>query len=152
MTRGSTSFQVMSIWNVRCKLWHMASLHFTWCQFGMSVASYDTWRHFISRDVNLECQLQVMTSGATSFHVMSIWNVRCKLRHVAPLIATWDSALNALKIYSSVLVVGPSEDPERSHYGKSGWNPEEEWFGSQSVRGVVQTNCPATPTAKRWVS
>ena len=37
------------------------------------------------RDVNLGCPLQVMTSGATLCHVMSLWDVRCKLLKVAPL-------------------------------------------------------------------
>ena len=175
MTRGATSFHVMSIRNVRCKLWHVAPLHSTWFLFGMFVASYGTWRHFIPRDVKMECLLQVMTRGATSFHVMSIWNVCCKLCHVAPLHSTWCqygifvasydtwshftsrdvnlecllqvttsgaaccyvrlSSNYALKIYSSVLGVGPSVDPGRSPYGRSGWNPEEDCFGSQSLRG-----------------
>jgi len=34
-----------------------------------------------------------MTRGTISFHVILIWNANCKLRHVAPLVATWDTAL-----------------------------------------------------------
>jgi ABC-type arginine transport system ATPase subunit len=88
-TCGATSCHVMSIRNVCCKLRHVGPLHATWCQFGMSFASYDMWGHFMQRDVNLERSLQVTTCGATSCHVMSIWNVRCKLRHVGSLHATW---------------------------------------------------------------
>jgi hypothetical protein len=99
----------------------------------MSVASYDTWRHFISGDVNLECPLQITTCGAACCYVRL-------------------SANHGLKIYSSVLVAGPSEDPERSPYGRSGWKPEEECLDRSQHEDVVQTTCPATPTAKRWVS
>jgi hypothetical protein len=125
----------------------------TSCRFGMTIASYETWCHFMPRNVNLECPLQIMTRDATSFRVMSIWNVLCKLRHLAPLVATWDSAptthlkFTALswlsgrqKTLNGAFIAGVDEILrkivlDRSQYGE-----------------VVQTTCPATPTAKRCVS